>query len=133
MQYRYHKLPGVLASRVGYTGGQTDAPTYESVCARNNTHSEAVWIAIDPSELSFEELMRLVAKDPRIYPPRPDDTPVIQRPQTKRVVWAQNDEQAEMALHALAEAGNTHVPVLPAGPFYAAEDYVRTRQGAPAA
>ena len=57
----------MVGSWVGYTGGTEPAPTYESVCARNNTHSEAVKLAFDPAQLSYEELMQRLVDDPRVH------------------------------------------------------------------
>lgn len=45
------------ATRVGYTGGQTDSPTYNKVCSGKTGHSEAVKVVYDPSILSYAELV----------------------------------------------------------------------------
>ena len=48
----------MVGSWVGYTGGTDPAPTYASVCARNNTHTEAVKLAFDPAQISYEALIQ---------------------------------------------------------------------------
>lgn len=55
----YHETPGVLATRVGYTGGHVDRPTYKQVCTDTTGHAEAVEIVFDPARVSYAELARL--------------------------------------------------------------------------
>lgn len=50
-------LPGVVASDVGYTGGQVASPTYGDVKTGRSGHAEAVRIVFDPSVLSYEQLL----------------------------------------------------------------------------
>jgi peptide methionine sulfoxide reductase msrA/msrB len=54
VEHRVGELPGVLATRVGYTGGKTDQPTYQQVCSHTTGHAEAVEAILDISELSLE-------------------------------------------------------------------------------
>jgi peptide methionine sulfoxide reductase msrA/msrB len=51
------KIPGVVDTDVGYTGGSTDTPTYEDVHTGKTGHAEAVKIVFDPSQVSFAELL----------------------------------------------------------------------------
>ena len=54
----FSAVPGVLSTRVGYTGGDFKNPTYQDVCAGSTGHAEAVEIEFDPSKVSFKELLR---------------------------------------------------------------------------
>ena len=56
-QERYKSIPGVVNTVVGYTGGTTANPTYNTVC-RNDGHTEAIKVEFDPGVISYEELMR---------------------------------------------------------------------------
>ena len=112
----------MLNSVVGYTGGDTEWPTYESVCARNNTHTEALLLEIDPKVLTFERLIRHFAyENPRLRGFGRSPSALL-RPQTKTAIFAQDAEQAESARRVFDEAGLA-VPVLPASRFYPAENY----------
>ncbi len=51
------KLPGVLDTQVGYTGGTLPEPTYREICTGITGHAEAIDIFFDEDQLSFKELL----------------------------------------------------------------------------
>ena len=55
----FEQVDGVVATRVGYTGGGTDDPTYEQVCSHKTGHAEAVEVTFDPERVSYDELLRV--------------------------------------------------------------------------
>jgi peptide methionine sulfoxide reductase msrA/msrB len=57
MEDLLRKIPGVLETEVGYTGGSTKNPTYEDVHLGTTGHAEAVRLTFDPSKISFEQLL----------------------------------------------------------------------------
>ena len=58
MQDLIRKLPGVIDTRVGYTGGENDHPTY-----RNHPgHAEAIEIVFDPATISYRQMLEFFFK-----------------------------------------------------------------------
>ena len=58
VQFYFDQVPGVIKTTVGYSGGHTDTPSYEDVCSHTTGHAEAVEIEFDPSEVSYETLLK---------------------------------------------------------------------------
>jgi methionine-S-sulfoxide reductase len=57
VQYYFDEVPGVTETEVGYTGGNTDHPTYWDVAGRGTGHAEAVKIVFDPKKITYEKLL----------------------------------------------------------------------------
>ena len=57
MEEIIRKIPGVLETSVGYTGGTVPNPTYKLICTGITGHAEGVQIAFDPTKISYEELL----------------------------------------------------------------------------
>ncbi len=53
----FRKLPGVLETEVGYTGGNIPNPTYEIVKKGKSGHAEAIRIVFDPAKVTFEAIL----------------------------------------------------------------------------
>ena len=53
----FDKVPGVLSTVSGYTGGKRCNPTYEQVSAGGTGHTEAVEVIYDPDKVSYEKLL----------------------------------------------------------------------------
>jgi len=57
VQKVFDQVKGVEKTRVGYTGGHTQAPNYEEVCKGTTGHAEAIEIVFDPQKVSYEKLL----------------------------------------------------------------------------
>ncbi|MBI2592411.1 peptide-methionine (S)-S-oxide reductase MsrA [Candidatus Saccharibacteria bacterium] len=58
VQYYFDQVPGVIATEVGYTGGTTENPSYEQVCAHGTGRAEAVKVSFDQQKVSYETLLK---------------------------------------------------------------------------
>ena len=55
----FRQIDGVTATRVGYSGGTLENPTYEDVCSHTTGHAEVVEVTYDDDEVSYEELLNV--------------------------------------------------------------------------
>jgi peptide methionine sulfoxide reductase msrA/msrB len=122
------KLPGVVSSEVGYTGGTTKDPTYEDVHTGKTGHAEAVRIVFDPTKLRYGDLLDFFFKlhDPTTLNRQGNDT----GSQYRSIIFFTSEAQRQEAVTAKERAdksGRWKRPVVTeivaAGPFYRAEEY----------
>ncbi len=124
----FEKLDGVKEVISGYTGGHTINPTYNDVTSETTGHLESVEIIYDPSKVSYEKLLDVFWM--QINPTDAGGQFVDRGPSYKSAIFYHNDEQkrlAEESKKRLGASGKFDKPIvteiLPAGPFYRAEDY----------
>eukprot|EP00633_Aureoumbra_lagunensis_P001011 CAMPEP_0197301714 /NCGR_PEP_ID=MMETSP0890-20130614/50573_1 /TAXON_ID=44058 ORGANISM="Aureoumbra lagunensis, Strain CCMP1510" /NCGR_SAMPLE_ID=MMETSP0890 /ASSEMBLY_ACC=CAM_ASM_000533 /LENGTH=170 /DNA_ID=CAMNT_0042781083 /DNA_START=624 /DNA_END=1135 /DNA_ORIENTATION=+ len=55
----YQRMPGVIATCVGYTQGKVEKPTYNEVCSETTGHTEAIQVTYDENEVTYKELLDL--------------------------------------------------------------------------
>lgn len=58
MEELFRNLDGVIETQVGYTGGFTDNPTYETVSSGLSGHAEAVKIIFDNTKISYQQIIK---------------------------------------------------------------------------
>lgn len=128
MQPPYDKLPGIISTAVGYTGGSVKNPSYEQVTSGKTGHLEAVQIVYDKSKLSYSRLLDIFWQS--IDPTQAAGQFVDIGSQYKTAVFYHSEEQkrlAEQSKEALEKSGRFDrpivTPVVPAQEFYPAEDY----------
>ncbi|HWT31496.1 MAG TPA: peptide-methionine (S)-S-oxide reductase MsrA, partial [Propylenella sp.] len=63
MEEAFDKVPGVLDTTSGYTGGQVENPTYQAVSAGGTGHYEAVEVEYDPAKVTYENLLDVFWKN----------------------------------------------------------------------
>lgn len=124
----YQKLRGVTEVIPGYTGGQTQNPTYEQVSGGATGHAEAIQFTFDPEQISYEDLLNVffATHDPTTLNRQGNDV----GPQYRSVIFYTNDEQKQQAEKFVAQLSEDKVfpnPIVttiePLGEFYEAEDY----------
>ena len=128
MEDLLRKIPGVLETAVGYTGGTTPDATYEQVHTGRTGHAEAVQIVFDPDVLSFEDLLGWFFRmhDPTTMNQQGNDIGTQYRSAIFYTSEAQR-QTAEKVKARVDASGKWKRPVVtqitPAGPFWKAEDY----------
>jgi peptide-methionine (S)-S-oxide reductase len=124
----FDKVPGVLSTTSGYTGGQVPDPGYEQVVTGRTGHAEAVRIEYDPARVGYEQLLQVYWRS--IDPTTLDRQFCDVGSPYRTVIFTHGPAQAEAArasLAALERSKPFDAPIVtriePAGPFYAAEAY----------
>lgn len=124
----FDKVPGVLSTTSGYTGGQRANPTYEEVSSGTTGHAEAVRIVFDPKRVSYERLLYVYWRS--VDPVTKSAQFCDSGEQYRTAIFYSSDQQrkaAEASKLTLEKSGRLKRPIVTeiamAGPFYAAEDY----------
>ncbi len=128
MQHPFDVIPGVVKTVVGYTGGHTVHPTYEEVSAGGTGHAESVDVIYDPEKVSYEKLLDTFWHN--VDPVAVGHQFCDWGDQYRSEIFYHSDEQkrlAEASKEKLAASGVLPGPIttkiVPAGPFYPAEEY----------
>ena len=122
MQDLIRKMPGVISTRVGYTGGDVPNATYKN----HGTHAEAIEIEYDPGTLSYRQLLEFFFQ---IHDPSTPNQQGNDRGSSYRsAIYYSSDDQLEVARDTIADVdasglwpGKVVTEVAPAGPFWEAE------------
>lgn len=139
LELAYQRVPGVVKTSSGYTGGKKENPTYEEVCSGWTGHTEAVQATYDPKECTYEDLLEVFFDkvDPTTKNRQGGDSGT----QYRSGIFYHNEAQREAAAKKIQEVnqklaagqkvrdgrpyeGKTVVSELtPAGDYYIAEEY----------
>ena len=124
----FDKLPGVISTVSGYTGGTLAHPSYQQVAGKQTGHAEAVEVTYDPARVSYEKLLGYFWRhiDPTVKDRQFCDVGSPYR----TAIFVHDAAQAQAARasrDALEKSKPFKAPVVTeivtAGPFYAAEEY----------
>ena len=134
MQDLIRKMPGVLGTRVGYTGGDVRNATYRN----HGTHAEGIEILFDPARISFRQLLEFFFQihDPTTRNRQGNDIGMSYR----SAIYTTSEEQERVARETIADVeasrlwpGRVVTEVEPAGDFWQAEpehqDYLERYPG----
>jgi peptide-methionine (S)-S-oxide reductase len=122
MQALLRRYPGVISTRVGYTGGDVPNATYRN----HGDHAEAIEINFDPKAISYRQLLEFFFQ---IHDPSTEDRQGYDQGASYRsAIFYTSDEQKRIAEETIADVdasglwpGYVVTEVEPAGPFWEAE------------
>jgi peptide-methionine (S)-S-oxide reductase len=124
----FRQVEGVTTAAVGYMGGALENPTYQDVCTDRTGHAEVVQVEYDPSQVSYDELLRVFWEnhDPTTLNRQGPDVGT----QYRSVIFfhtPQQEEAAKASKERLQAAGRYRRPIVteivPAAEFWRAEEY----------
>jgi methionine-S-sulfoxide reductase len=128
MQEPFDQVKGVTKTVVGYTGGSKEDANYTAVSAHKTEHREAIEITYDPAQVSYDQLLDVFWHN--INPTQADGQFHDIGLSYQAAIYYGNDEEkklAEASREKLGKSGRFDKPIvteiLPAKPFYPAEDY----------
>ncbi len=126
VEERFRRVPGVVATAVGYTGGSEPDPTYEAVSAHLTGHAESVLVEFDPAKVSYADLLDVFweTHDPTSGDRQGPDV----GPQYRSAIFTFGPEQQAAALASRDREQATlrdriTTEIAPIGRFWIAEDY----------
>ena len=126
MESDFDKVPGVISTTSGYTGGTTANPTYMEVGSGRTGHAESVEIVFDPAKVSYAQLLEAywhnidpLVKD-RQFCDVGDEyrTAIFVHDEKQRLLAEESKKRVEVQLKA-----PVYTQIVAAGPFYRAEEY----------
>jgi methionine-S-sulfoxide reductase len=128
VEAKFVKVPGVIDTVVGYTGGVVDNPTYKMVCSHKTGHAEAVQVTYDPDQVSYEALVRIFfdLHNPTSLNRQGFDI----GNQYRSAIFYHNKEQEQIARKIVADLENARkfrrsivTEISPLKEFFRAEEY----------
>lgn len=128
VEEKFRQTNGVAETKVGYSGGHTENPTYEQVCGKQTGHAEVVEVIFDPAVISYEQLLKIFFEmhDPTTLNRQGPD----HGNQYRSAIYfhsSEQEQQAKETIAALTKAKAFRDPIVTevtaAKPFYDAEEY----------
>ncbi|RUL79972.1 peptide-methionine (S)-S-oxide reductase MsrA [Dyella choica] len=122
MQDLLRRYPGVLSTRVGYSGGEVANATYRN----HGTHAEAIEIVFDPGRISYRQILEFFFQ---IHDPTTPNRQGNDRGTSYRsAIFYRDEKQKQVAVDTVADVnasglwpGKVVTEIAPAGPFWEAE------------
>ncbi|HMK80217.1 MAG TPA: peptide-methionine (S)-S-oxide reductase MsrA [Xanthobacteraceae bacterium] len=123
----FDKVPGVIATTSGYTGGTVASPSYHQVAAGGTGHAEAVEVVYDPAKVSYARLLDYFWH--HIDPLAQDRQFCDAGNEYRTAIFTFGEEQRKLAedskrqVEAKFAPRTVYTQIVEAGPFYPAEEY----------
>tara|TARA_Y100001970_G_C14098391_1_gene784039 strand:+ start:69 stop:530 length:462 start_codon:yes stop_codon:yes gene_type:complete len=122
----FRKIPGIISTKVGYTGGNTKNPNYEAICKGNTGHAEAIFISYDLKKVNYSSLLDFFwnCHDPTSLNKQGFDI----GSQYRSAIFYLNDDQKTQALRSKKNISSLYsksivTEIVKAHKFYPAEEY----------
>ena len=124
----FRRVPGVIGTAVGYSGGTLDNPTYRDVCTDRTGHAEVVEVEYDPDRVSYDRLLDVFweCHDPTTRNRQGPDV----GSQYRSAIFYHDEQQRDAATASKAKldaSGRFRRPIVteiePASTFHRAEEY----------
>ena len=124
----FNHVQGVKAAISGYSGGQTENPSYETISGGNTGHAEVVKVEYNPEIISFEEILHVffLVHDPTVKNRQGNDV----GPQYSSVIFYADAGQEKTAGQVVKELADEKIyenpivtEIVPLKKFYPAEEY----------
>jgi len=126
MEPPFDAVPGVKATISGYAGGEEKNPSYEQVSSGRTGHLESLQVVYDPEKVSYAQLLHVYWRN--IDPLQANGQFCDHGQQYRTAIFVSNDEERRLAEETKAEVAKrfgaaVDTRILPATPFYPAEEY----------
>ena len=125
VEEKFRKRKGIIDTKVGYSGGNFENPTYEDVCTGETGHAEVVQLLYDENQTSFEELLTIFFS---IHNPTTKNRQGFDTgSQYRSVIFYHNEEQKHLAEQSIQDIANSRkfpiirLQIRPATTFYPAK------------
>lgn len=122
----FQRVPGVIHSVSGYSGGHTSNPTYKDICSHGSGHAEVIQVEFDPAVISYARLLEIFfeSHDPTTLNRQGADV----GDQYRSVIFYHNEDQHKIAGQAKVAAQSHYqdpivTEIVPLKKFWRAEDY----------
>lgn len=126
MEAVFQRAPGIVHSVSGYSGGRTENPTYEEICAHGSGHAEVIQVEFDPAIISYEKALEVFfeSHDPTTLNRQGAD----EGDQYRSVIFCHDGAQQKAAARARITAQSLYpdpivTEIVPLKKFWRAEDY----------
>lgn len=124
----FRKVPGVISTEVGYSGGKMVNPTYKDVCTDRTGHAESIEVVFDPEVVSYQKLLEVFFENHDPTTPKRQGPDVgsqyrsaifFHSPEQQTLAQAEKDKRDKSGEYV----GPIVTEIVEAGPFYPAEAY----------
>jgi peptide-methionine (S)-S-oxide reductase len=122
----FRRVPGVVSTQVGYSGGEAPKPTYRDVCSGSTGHAETLEIKFDPAQVSYDQLLDVFWE---VHDPtqRNRQGPDVGTQYRSAIFFHSPDQEAaaRASKHAVQERSRKEIvtEIVPAADFHRAEEY----------